>query len=180
MDVGGEEDLALVVAMRRVVELHEEVTDVDEECALFVVRIGEAIDGRAAGCCHLGVDARAAEFDGVVSDFGVLILTRSGGVCGVGFVGLRLHEDVAVLGAAAGAGDVELREAIEVAGGAPSGVALVVAVVGAGLGHAEGERGSDEDVSALVSAEHGVDFGGSLCVEEGGGGDGKERCSVQK
>ena len=96
-----------------------------------------------------------------------------------GFTGLRLHEDVAVLRSAAGAGDVELREAIEVAGGAPSGVALVVAVVGAGLGHTEGERGPDEDVSALVSAEHGVDFGGSLCMEESGGGDGKERCSVQ-
>lgn len=156
------------------------MTDVDEECALAGGGPGEAIDGCAARCCHFGVDARAAEFDGVVSDFGVLILTRSGGVCGVGFTDLRLHEDVAVLRSAAGAGDVELREAIEIAGGEPSRVALVVAVVGAGLGHAEGERGPDEDVSSIVSAEHGVDFGGSLRMEEGGGGDGKEQCSVQK
>ncbi len=57
VDVGGVEDLALVVAMRRVVKLHEEVADVDEECALFVVRIGEAIDRRAAGGGDLGFDA---------------------------------------------------------------------------------------------------------------------------
>ncbi len=105
-----------------------------------------------------------AELDGVVADFGVLVLTRRGAVRGVGFAGLRLHEDVAVLRSAAGPGDVELREAIEVAGGAPSGVALVVAVVGAWLSHAEGKGGTDEDVAALVGAEHGVDFGGSLCV----------------
>ena len=59
VDVGGVEDLALVVAMRRVVKLHEQVPDVDEQRALFVVGIGEAIDGRAARRGDLGVDARA-------------------------------------------------------------------------------------------------------------------------
>ncbi len=59
MDVGGEEDLTLVIAMRRVVEFHEKVTDVDEECALGVRRVGEAVDRGAARRRHLGVDARA-------------------------------------------------------------------------------------------------------------------------
>ena len=62
----------------------------------------------------------------------------------------------------------------------PSCVALVVAVVGAGLRHAEGKRGADEDVAALVGAEHGVDLGDGLRVSEGGGGDDEKGCGVQK
>ena len=69
MNIGCVEDLAFGVAMRRVVELHEEVTDVDKECTVAVRRIGEAIDGRAA-CGGEGTVALAEQDGDIV---GILV-----------------------------------------------------------------------------------------------------------
>src|SRR5215472_1727514 len=76
----------------------------------------------------------------------------------VGLANLGLYEDVAVLGSAAGTRDVKLREAVEVAYGAPSGVALIVSVVGSRLRHTERKGRSDEDISSLVCAKHRINF----------------------
>src|SRR6516164_5601325 len=98
----------------------------------------------------------------------------------IGLAKLRLHEDVAVLGSAAGAGDVKLGEAVEVAGRAPSGVALIVSVVRSGLRHAVGKCGADEDVAALVCAEHGINLGCCLRVREDRcGQENGEECAAQ-
>lgn len=70
----------------------------------------------------------------------------------------RLNEDVAVLRAAASAGDMQMREAVEVAGRLPACVAFIVLVVRSRLRYSERKSWPDKGIPSFVSAKRRVNL----------------------
>ncbi len=106
-----------------------------------------------------------------------------GGVAGRDVAGGRSNENVAVFCAAAGAADVGLAEAADIAFGVPTGVGIVACFgghVGAGLDHAEGNDGARKDVAAACDAEKRIDIFCELAVSKSGGGEEQQERSEAK
>src|SRR6516162_8625822 len=53
---------------------------------------------------------------------------------------------------------MQLREAVQVAGGLPSGIGFIVSKVRSGLCHSEWKRRPHEDIAAVVCAKHRIDL----------------------
>ena len=140
------------------------MADVEDEVRHLRLGIGEAHEGDALGCRHLGVDVIVVEHDPIVAGCGFLIVVGKAGTiaarpCAVGIAGCGeqeacggSHGDAAHLELVGADEALDGRVAIVVACGLPA-VGIAQRAVGgrAGLSHTEGHGAGGEVERAAVS-----------------------------
>ncbi len=138
---------------------------IEQQVGLRSHRIVKPVNGRVTRSRNVDVDGIAGERDLVEPGRGFLIRARRSGIslrkdaCG------GLHQDIAVLGAAARATHMRLRKAANIVVRIPSGVGIVTRARGhvrAGLDHAERHHGTGKDIAAAGHTEQRVDIGGMI------------------
>jgi hypothetical protein len=143
------------------------VTHIKEEVGLVGLGIAKSIDGGAARSGDFDADAEAGELDRVESGRSLLVgarrlrVERGWVTCG------GLDKNVAVLGAAAGAADVGLAKAADVAVCIPAGVGIVFIRgdhIWTGLDHSERHGWTWEDIASTRRTEKRIHRAGELTV----------------